>query len=126
MRVVFWIIALPIIAAAMAFAVSNHETVVISLWPLAYRLDVPLYIAVTGALFLGFLTGVIYGWIHSLPARQRARSEAKHAAKLQDEIEELRHKLSLAEQASHPLPPPSTASYPPPSALRHIVGGGIG
>ena len=126
MRVVFWIIALPIIAAAMAFAVSNHETVVISLWPLAYSLDVPLYIAVTGALFVGFLTGVIYGWIHSLPLRHRARNDARQAAKLQSEIEDLRHKLSQAEQASHPLPPASPTSYPPPAALRHIVGGGIG
>lgn len=126
MKVVFWIIALPIIALAMAFAVSNHETVSISLWPLAYRLDIPLYIAVTGALFLGFLAGLIYGWIGSLRARHRARVEAKHVSKLQTETEELRRKLALAEGAGHPLPPASAPDYPSPSALRHIAGGGFG
>lgn len=126
MKVVFWIIALPIVAIAMAFAVSNHEIVTISLWPLVYRIDVPLYIAVTGALFLGFLAGLIYGWIGSLRARHRGRVEAKQVAKLQTETEELRRKLALAEGAGHALPPTTAPAYPPPSVLRHIVGGGVG
>lgn len=126
MRVVFWIIALPIVAIAMAFAVSNHENVTINLWPLAYRLDIPLYIAVTGALFLGFIVGLLYGWIGGLRARHRARIEAKHVTKLQTENEELRRKLALAEGAGRPLPPATAPAYPPPSTLRHIAGGGIG
>ena len=125
MRVVFWIIALPIVAIAMAFAVSNHDTVTISLWPLAYRLDIPLYIAVTGALFVGFIVGLLYGWIGSLCARHRARSEAKQVAKLQAENDELRRKLAVAENAAHPLPA-TTPVYPAQSTLRHIASGGIG
>ena len=126
MKVVFWIIALPIIAIAMAFAVSNHENVSISLWPLAYRLDVPLYIAVTGALFLGFLAGLIYGWTGSLRARHQARTAAKQAAKSQAEADELRRKLVLAEGAGHPLPAASAPAFPSQSALRHIAGGSMG
>ena len=126
MRVVFWIVALPIVAIAMAFAVSNHENVTIDLWPAPYRLDVPLYIAVTGALLLGFVVGVTYGWIGSLRARHRARAEAKRADKLVRDNEELRHKLTLAENAAHSLPPASAPSYPSQKALRHIAGGGLG
>jgi uncharacterized integral membrane protein len=125
MRVVFWIVALPVVAVAMAFAVSNHESVAIGLWPLAYRLEAPLYIVVTGALFLGFVVGLLYGWIGSLRARRRARVEAKHVSRLENETEELRRKLALAENAAHPLPPSSAPAYPPPASLRHLGGGGI-
>jgi uncharacterized integral membrane protein len=123
MRIIFWIIALPVVAIAMAFAVSNHESVTIDLWPAAYRLDVPIYIAVTGALFLGFLVGVTWGWLGSLRARNRARGETKRANKLALENEELRHKLTHAENAARSLPPVSSA--PSQAALRHIAGGGM-
>lgn len=119
MKVLFWIIALPIIAVAMAFAVSNPEPVTISLWPLAYRIEVPLYIAVSGALFLGFMVGITWGWIGSLRARRRMRAETKRADVLREENTELRHQLARAESAAHALPPDDPAE----STLRHIVGG---
>ena len=122
MRIVFWIVALPVVAVAMAFAVSNHESVAISLWPLVYRLEAPLYVVVTGALFLGFIIGLLYGGIGTLRARRRARTEAKHVTKLQSENEDLRRKLTLAESAAHALPPPLPPSNQP-SNLRRIAGG---
>jgi uncharacterized integral membrane protein len=125
MKIVFWIVALPVVAIAMAFAVSNHEPAAISLWPLVYRLEAPLYIVVTGALFLGFIIGLLYGWIGSLRARRRARSETKQVAKLQAENEELQRKLALAESAAHALPPPMQLNNPQPAALRHVTGGGF-
>ncbi len=126
MKALFWIIALPIIAIAMAFAVANHDVVTISLWPLAYRIEVPLYIAVTGALFFGFLVGITYGWVGSLRARHRARTEAKRADKLSTENTELRQKLALAENATRTLPAATAPAYPSEAALRHIAGGGVG
>lgn len=126
MRIVFWIIALPIVAIAMAFAVSNHESVTIDLWPTPYRLDIPLYIAVTGALLLGFIVGVTWGWVGSLRARSRARNEAKRADRLATENEELRHKLTLPQTTTPSLPPSSTPSLPSQTTRRHIAGGGFG
>lgn len=124
MKIVFWIIALPVIAIAMAFAVSNHDPVAISLWPLVYRLEAPLYVVVTGALFIGFLIGMLYGGINTLRARHRARSEARQASKLQTDNEELRRKLSLAESATYALPPPLPADHQS-TTLRRIAGGDI-
>jgi uncharacterized integral membrane protein len=118
MRIVFWIIALPVIAIAMAFAVSNHDPVAISLWPLVYRLEAPLYVVVTSALFVGFLIGMLYGGINTLRARHRARHEARHASKLQADNEDLRRKLSLAESATYALPPANHQS----TTLRRIAG----
>lgn len=124
MRIVFWIIALPIVAIAMAFAVSNHDPVAISLWPLVYRLEAPLYVVVTGALFVGFLIGMLYGGIATWRARHRARNEARHASKLQADNEELRRKLSLAESATYALPPSLPATHQS-TTLRRIAGGDI-
>ncbi len=124
MKIVFWIIALPVVAIAMAFAVSNHEPVAISLWPLVYRLEAPLYVVVTGALFLGFLIGMLYGGLGTLRARRRARNEARQASKLQTDNEDLRRKLSLAESATYALPPPLPADHPS-TTLRRIAGGDI-
>ncbi len=118
MRIAFWIIALPIIAIAMAFAVSNADNAVFGLWPLPYRLELPLYAAVSGALFLGLLAGLIYGWLTSLRLRRRAHAETKRADHLETEIADLRRKLAVAESAARVLPPPP--SYPPDNALRHI------
>ncbi len=120
MKALFWIIALPIIAIAMAFAVSNAQSVTISLWPLPYRLEMPLYSVVTGALFLGLVTGLIYGWIASLRLRRRTHSETRRADGLESEIAELRRKLAVAESATRVLPPPSPPAYPPENTLRHI------
>lgn len=122
MRILFWIIALPIIAIAMAFAVSNHEMVTISLWPLGFRLESPLYIVVTGALFLGLVCGLLYGWIHGMGVRHRARVETKLVAKLQSENDDLRRKLALAENARHALPVAGTPDYPAQATLRHLSG----
>lgn len=123
MKVLFWIIALPVVAIAMAFAVSNHESVTIDLWPAPYRLDIPLYIAVTGALFVGFIVGMTWGWVGNLRARRRARGEAKRADKLALENEDLRHKLTHAENAARSLPP--AVAPPSQTVLRHIAGGGL-
>lgn len=120
MRIAFWIIALPIVVIAMAFAVSNSESAVIALWPLPYRLEVPLYAAVTGALFLGLVAGLTYGWITSLRLRHRAHAESKRADHLETEIAELRRKLAVAESAARVLPPPSPPPYAPDNTLRHI------
>lgn len=124
MRIVFWIIALPVVAVAMAFAVSNHDAVAISLWPLVYKLEAPLYVVVTGALFIGFLIGMLYGGIGTWRARHRARSEARQASKLQSDNEELRRKLTLAESATYALPPSLPANHPS-NTLRRIAGGDI-
>ena len=124
MKIVFWIIALPIIAFAMAFAVSNHESVAISLWPFAYRLEIPLYIAVTGGLFFGFLAGLIYGWIGSLTFRRRAHNAAKQVVKLQTETDELRRKLAQAENSSvQSLAQANAPVAPSQTTRRRIVGG---
>lgn len=129
MKILFWLVAIPVIALAMTFAVSNHEAVTLDLWPAPLRLDVPLYLVVTGALLLGLVVGLISGWIGTIRARHRARQEAKRAERLNAENEELRHKLNLATHALPGLPAAdqsaTQAAYPAPTALRRFAGGGF-
>jgi len=118
MRILFWLIALPVIAVAMAFAVSNSESATIGLWPLDDKLVLPLYAIVTGALFLGLVVGLVYGWAGNLRVRQRARNETRRANKLEAEAAELRRKLTEAESVARALPPPLPPSGSPESTLR--------
>ena len=113
MRLLFWIVAIPALVAAMAFAVSNPDGVSLGLWPLAGRLELPLYAAVTGALLLGFLGGAVIGWSGGLKHRAEARRLARHARDLEDDIARLRRDLALAQGE----PEPGTTE----ATLRQIV-----
>ena len=83
MRVVFWI-AVALVAAVLAlFAISNREAVALGLWPLPFELDLPLYLAILGALLIGFVAGVGVAWA---AGRHRRREHRRRIAALECEL----------------------------------------
>ncbi len=104
MRLVYWLIAVPLLVAAPLFAISNLETVELSLWPLPdeWALPMPVFAVALGGLFVGFVAGGIVAWLNAGRARARARS-AERAVRARDiEIEELRRKVQDAERTNAP------------------------
>lgn len=97
MKVLFWLLGLPLLVAAVAFALSNRETVALEVWPLPYVLELPAYAAILGAVFIGFLGGAIWAWISGLKWRRRARVHARKLQPLERENAELRKQLAAAE-----------------------------
>jgi uncharacterized integral membrane protein len=96
------LIAAPLLVAAPLFAISNLETVDLSLWPLPdeWALSVPAFAVALGGLFIGFVAGGIVAWLNAGRARARARS-AERAVRARDiEIEELRRKVQEAERTN--------------------------
>ena len=59
MRPVFWIVGVPLLLAGAFFAIANREEVRIDLWPLAGAVTLPLFAALVGALYTGFLAGAL-------------------------------------------------------------------
>ena len=57
MRPLFWVFALLVAALLALFAVSNRAGVALSLWPLPFLVDAPLYLIALGGALLGFLAG---------------------------------------------------------------------
>ena len=97
MKVLFWIFGLPVLVAAVAFALSNRDTVAFEVWPLPYVLELPAYAAILGAVFFGFLCGAAWTWISGGRWRRRARVHARKLKPLERENEDLRKQLAAAE-----------------------------
>lgn len=74
MRLLAWIIGLPLAALVTVFAVANRAEIRFDLWPLPFGVDLPAYLAVLVPLALGLATGFLLGWASGLKARLRAGS----------------------------------------------------
>ncbi len=99
MKFLFWILALPLLALAGAFAAANPQAVTLRLWPLPFEIEMPVYAAVLGALGLGLLVAAFYGWISSLSLRWDRRRHTRHERQLEEETARLRSELEESRRA---------------------------
>jgi len=100
MRFVYWIIAVPVLAFAGAFAAANPEPVALRLWPFPYEIQTPIYAAVLGAFLVGFLIAALWFWLAGLPVRLARRRLARHERELETETSRLREELTAARRHS--------------------------
>lgn len=96
MRILFWVVVLPLLFVAAFFAISNREAVTIDLWPVSGPVSVPLFVALVGSLYLGFLFGALVTWWAGRVTRAKARAETRRADRLQQEADELRARIEAA------------------------------
>ena len=96
------LIALPLLLILIVFALSNRMPVSLGLWPFDYSLELPLSLAILGAMALAFLAGGTILWWSMLAQRRRAR-RAEHAVRLlEEQVQDLKTRLPQAQS----LPPP--------------------
>lgn len=88
------------------FAVSNKDSVTVSIEPLPYLIELPLYLLVFAALLVGLLIGATCGWwVAWSSARRRAEAERQRRAR-------------EALQSAKPAAPSDTGGQlPPPSPI---------
>jgi uncharacterized integral membrane protein len=98
-RLVHWIVTLPVALVVVLFAVSNREGVTVTLWPLPVRLEAPLYLVVLLALVAGFLVGELIAWINAGRARRLARERARRIEALERELSATQARLSATPPA---------------------------
>ena len=99
MRPVFWIVGVPLLLAGAFFAIANREEVRIDLWPLSGAVTIPLFAALVGALYAGFVIGALVAWWAGRHGRRAARAARRRAVELEAELSRLR---------KAPPPPPAT------------------
>ena len=97
MKLLFWILGVPLIVAIVVFATSNLAPVTLDLWPFPFAIEPPAFAAILGAAFIGFLGGAAYAWISAGKRRRRARAEGRKMKFLERENEDLRKQLAAAE-----------------------------
>jgi uncharacterized integral membrane protein len=73
MRFLYWIISIPLAVLIAIFAVSNRTAVTISLWPLPFELDMPLFLPIMVALLIGLGIGFAFEWLLQGKHRRAAR-----------------------------------------------------
>ena len=77
MKLLFWIVGLPLLLVAGFFAVANRETVTVSLWPFAEALQMPLFLAIATPFYIGFALGALLAWGGAGGARGRDRKSTR-------------------------------------------------
>ncbi|HLO76923.1 MAG TPA: lipopolysaccharide assembly protein LapA domain-containing protein [Magnetospirillum sp.] len=104
MRLIGWLLALPLSLLAVVFAVANRHDLRLDLWPLPWSLDLPVYLAVLGPLVLGMVLGGLATWL----AGHRTRTAARHHRRRAESLERQLTAAGGAASASAPaLPPPA-------------------
>lgn len=100
MRILTWILGLPVAAVATAFAVANRHPVDVDLWPLPITVTLGLYLAVLGALALGLIVGLLMGWASSSSKKAaKARVANSKVRDLEREIDQLRSQIPAPSEA---------------------------
>jgi uncharacterized integral membrane protein len=95
-------------------AVSNTQTVQLTLWPLPH-VEMPVYVLVMLVLLLGVLAGLGMGWWAARHHRRRARAAGGEAARLDREVQRLRQAVAAAA-----APPTASGGGPAPRDLKAI------
>ena len=91
MRLLSWIILLPVAVAVVAFSVVNRAPVQLDLWPLPYTAETPVFLIILLSVFAGFVWGGLVAWVSA--ARGRRRAIARRMAGADSEVERLKERL---------------------------------
>lgn len=89
MTIMKWLIGVPLVVLAIAFAVANGEDVSFTWSPIHDPVNWPLYALVLCALMAGFIIGSFMTWIAGHAHRKERRTIVRDNKKLQSEIEKL-------------------------------------
>jgi len=100
MKLVYWLIAVPLLIVVPLFAISNLNSVELRFWPLPFAVELPVFVVALVGLAVGFFAGGLVAWLSAGRARARARA-AERTVRIRDiEIDELRRKAQEAERES--------------------------
>jgi uncharacterized integral membrane protein len=102
-RLVGWLLALPLSLLAVIFAVANRHNLRLELWPLPWSLDLPVFLAVLGPLLVGLILGALLTWCAGHRTRANARTQRRRADSLERQLAQA-HANTSAPQ----LPPPDS------------------
>ena len=102
MKLVFWIVVALVATVLALFAMSNRDVVALGLWPLPFELALPLYLAILGALLIGFVSGVVVAWIAGRHRRRENRRRGRRIAALERELAAREAQFSGARETAPP------------------------
>lgn len=101
MRLVFWLVGVPLAAAVALFAVANRDDVTVEF--LGYAAVLPKFLLILSAVFVGVLIGGTSAWFGQHHWRKQARQLHRRVTHLEGEIETFRNRNGTG--SAPPAPP---------------------
>jgi uncharacterized integral membrane protein len=86
LKLLTWIILVPATVVVIAFAVANSASVTVSLDPLPFEPELPLYLLALIFVFIGMLVGGLASSLRVLRWRRAARQARREVARLEGEL----------------------------------------
>jgi len=72
--------------AFVVFAIANRHATVLSLDPLPFEIELPLYLLVLGCIFLGMMIGGVAAWASASGRRRALRDARRHERELEQAL----------------------------------------
>lgn len=112
MRLIFWLVAVPLLVLTAFFVVSNRGEVSVGLWPLTQGIQLPLWALILACLYLGFLIGAVAAWAAGHRHRARAREAVAELHRVESELDRRRKTDSRDPGPAAPQPGHRPAALP--------------
>ena len=90
MRLIFWLVVLPLAVYSAFFAVNNRGRVTLDFDPVPYSLDLPIFAGVLGAILIGLIVGGVAAWLRQGKWRRETRKLRRDVRDLNAELEQIR------------------------------------
>jgi uncharacterized integral membrane protein len=98
----------PIVVLLVLFALSNETMTRFGLWPTDYSVNLPLSLAMLGAMGATFVLGGLTAYVSVMSARRRARRAERAVRALEREVNALQSRLAPKPPEGSLLPDPPT------------------
>ncbi len=87
MKLLLWLLLLPLTLIFVAFAVANRHGVTVSLDPMPLSVDAPLYGLVFAGIFIGLIAGGLIAWIRAGRVRGQLREAQRNLRRLEGDLQ---------------------------------------
>lgn len=99
MKIICFILSLPVVFFTISFAVTNRQPVTLALWPFPFEMTVPVSLAVYLFALVFFVLGGLYFWVMNVPLRTERYLQSKKIKDLTEKVAELQEKQDAASTA---------------------------
>ncbi len=86
MKLLPWLLLLPLTVIFVAFAIANRHTVTLSLDPTPLSIEAPLYGLIFAGMFIGLVAGGLIAWFRAGRWRKRLREEQRTTRRLEGDL----------------------------------------
>ncbi len=112
LKLLSWILFLVIALAIAALSIANRGSVTFSLDPLPFAFDLPLYVLLLAAGFIGLVIGSVVTWLRGHTARHENRVHKREVEALKGKNMALTRELEEARARNSSGPTPDALAPP--------------